>query len=430
MNKALSLRRLILLGAVAAASAAGGVVGGPTPEEALATAGGGGSPAATGPAARAPRLDARAWVLIDARDGEVLASENASVRMPVASTTKLMTAYVALRELPLARRVRAAPYTPLYAESLLGLRPGQRISVRDLLYGLILRSGNDAAYDLAIAAAGSEDRFVGLMNRYAAALGLSDTHYANPIGLDEVGNYSSAYDLTALGRRLLRIPAFAKIAASRRAVLRSLRPARRIATRNDLLYRLRWANGIKTGYTLGAGYVLVGAGRLDGVQLISAVLGTPSEAARDEETEELLTYGFSLHQHELPIRKGQVLAEPSIRYSGGNLPLRATRTVAIGVRRSQRLRVSVRAAEEVEGPVRRGAVLGRAAVLVDGIRAATVPLRAARAVPEATAFERARSVVAGSAGWLVLAVFAILLVAGILRRRRRRRPRRRERSTQ
>ena len=103
-----------------------------------------------------------------------------------------MTAYVVLHELPLDRIVRAAPYEAEYGESLLGLRPGQRISVRDLLYGLILRSGNDAAYDLALAAAGSEQRFVAEMNRYAAALGLTDTHYANPIGLDQRGNYSSA----------------------------------------------------------------------------------------------------------------------------------------------------------------------------------------------------------------------------------------------
>ncbi|HEU5142067.1 MAG TPA: D-alanyl-D-alanine carboxypeptidase family protein, partial [Solirubrobacterales bacterium] len=370
------------------------------------------------PAAEAPMLDARAWALIDARDGEVLAAHAADERLPVASTTKLMTAYVALKELPLRKRISAAPYTPTTAESLLELRPGERISVRDLLYGLILRSGNDAAYDLALAAAGSEDRFVAEMNRYAAALGLADTHYANPIGLDEAGNYSSAYDLTALARRLLAIRAFAKISASRHAVLRSLRPPRRIDTRVDLLYELPWANGVKTGYTLGAGYVLVGAGRLDGVQLISAVLGAESEASRDAETEELLTYGFSLHRRELPVRKRQVLAEPSIRWSGGELPLRAARTVAIGVRRGQRLTVAVRAPDEVEGPLRSGAVLGRATVLVDGMRAATVPLLAAHEVPEATDLERLRSTVIDNALWPLLAVFAILMLVGYLRRRR------------
>lgn len=374
---------------------------------------------ASATAAPPPDLEARAWALIDARSGDVLAAHAGDERLPVASTTKLMTAYVALKELPLRKRVRAAPYTPLYAESLLNLRPGQRISVRDLVYGLILRSGNDAAYDLALAAAGSEDRFVAEMNRYAAALGLADTHYANPIGLDEAGNYSSAYDLTALGRRLMAMPVFAKIAAARHAVLRSLRPPRRIASRVDLLYRLPWANGIKTGYTLGAGYVLVGAGRLDGVQLISAVLGAESEAARDAETEELLTYGFSLHRRELPVRRRQVLAEPSIRWSGGELPLRAARTVAIGVRRGQRLTVAVRAPQEVEGPLRRGAVLGRATVLVDGMRAATVPLLAAHEVPEATDLERVRSAFADNVVWLLLAVFAILVLVGYLRRGRR-----------
>jgi D-alanyl-D-alanine carboxypeptidase (penicillin-binding protein 5/6) len=414
-----ALRRLILLAALAAASAAGGAVGGPTPEDALATGGGGGSPAATGPAARAPDIDARAWALIDGRSGEVLAAKAADERLPIASTTKLMTAYVALKELPLRRRVSAAPYMALTAESLLGLRPGEQISVRDLLYGLILRSGNDAAYDLALAAAGSEAGFVAEMNRYAAALGLSDTHYANPIGLDEPGNYSSAYDLTALARRLLAIPAFARIAASRQATLRSLRPPRRIDTRVDLLYELPWATGVKTGYTLGAGYVLVGAGRLDGVQLISAVLGTESEAARDEESEELLTYGFSLHRHEVPVRKGEPLATPAVRWTDGELPLRAARGVAIGVRRDQRLAVAVEAPSEVEGPLRRGTVLGQATVSLDGTRVARVPLRAARSVSAASTLDKARDLVGDNIGWLLLTVSAILVAAVFLGRRRR-----------
>lgn len=349
----------------------------------------------------------------------MLASDDASVRLPIASTTKLMTAYVALKELPLRKVVRAADYGDGYEESLLGLRPGQRISVRDLLYGLILRSGNDAAYDLALAAAGSEARFVRQMNLRAAALGLTDTHYANPIGLDEAGNYSSAYDLTALGRRLLDIPVFARIAATRRTVLRSLRPRRSIVTRNDLLLQEPWATGIKTGFTSEAGYVLVGAGRRDGTELISAVLGTPSEEARNAESERLLEYGFSLYRRRLPIRAGAALAEPAVRYTDEELPLRAARTVAMGVRRGQRLRVVVRAPEEVEGPLRRGARLGRATVLVDGLTVASVPLRAGRAVPEASAWERLRGVLVDNALWLALALFAILVAAAIGRRRKR-----------
>ena len=236
-----------------------------------------------------------------------------------------MTAYVALQELPLTKIVRAAPYDPIYGESLLNLRVGQTISVRDLLYGLILRSGNDAAYDLARAAAGSEDAFVHQMNLRAAALGLSDTHYANPIGLDEAGNYSSAADLATLTAHLLREPVFAKIAASKQARLRSLRPPRRITTINELLYLEPWVTGVKTGHTFDAGYVLVASGRRKGVDLISVALGAPTEEARYAANLELLEYGFSQYKRRHPIRAGEDLANPAIRYSGGELPLRAAR---------------------------------------------------------------------------------------------------------
>jgi serine-type D-Ala-D-Ala carboxypeptidase (penicillin-binding protein 5/6) len=407
----------LLLAGVGALSA-GGAVGGTIPEEALATAGDGGSPAATGPAAKAvaPQLEARAWTLIDARTSDVLASHAATRRLSIASATKLMTAYVALRELPLGRIVRAAPYDAIYGESLLELRPEEKVSVRDLLHGLILRSGNDAAYDLALAVAGSEGAFVRQMNLRAAALGLSDTHYANPIGLDQAGNYSSARDLATLGRRLLRIPAFARIADSASARLRSLRPPRRIETLNDLLLRVPWATGIKTGHTFGADYVLIGSGERKGVELISAVLGAPSETARDLETLRLLEYGFSRYEERVPIRAGQELASAAIRYSGGELALRAARTVSIGVRRDQRLSVTVRAPAEVEGPIRRGARRGMATVFVDGRRASSVPLRSGRAVPEASAFDRARSFATDNAIAIGLALSAILMGMAVLRR--------------
>lgn len=366
--------------------------------------------------AKGPAIEARAWAVVDARTGAVLASHAGERRLPIASTTKLMTAYVALQELPLDKIVRAAPYTPIYGESLLELRPGQRISVRDLLYGLILRSGNDAAYTLAVAAAGSEARFVRQMNQRAAALGLADTHYANPIGLDDPGNYSSARDLATLTQRLLRIPAFARIADSRSAVLRSLRPPRRIDTLNDLLLLAPWATGVKTGHTFGAGYVLVGSGERKGVELISSVIGTWTESQRDLESIRLLEYGFSQYRRSVPIRAGETLARPSIRYEDGELPLRAAGSVAVGLRQDQRLSVAVRAPGEVEGPLRRRAKLGTATVYVDGLRAAAVPLRAARAVPEASTFDRVQSFVGADAILIVIAVCVILIGAVLLRR--------------
>jgi serine-type D-Ala-D-Ala carboxypeptidase (penicillin-binding protein 5/6) len=365
--------------------------------------------------AAAPQLQSRSWGVIDARSGDVLASHALDEQLPIASTTKLMTAYVAMKEMPLDKIVRAAPYEAEYGESLMGLRAGQRISVRDLLYGLILLSGNDAAHTLAVAAAGSEDRFVAQMNRYAAALGLSHTHYANPIGLDEKGNYSSAGDLMTLTRRLLQEPAFAKISDSRSAVLRSVHPRRRIESINELLQMAPWVTGVKTGHTFGALYVLVGSGRRHGISLISTVVGAWTDEERFDGNLALLEWGFSRYRQKLPIRRGQDLADPEIRYSGGQLPLRAERSLAVGVRRGQQLRVRVNAPQEVEGPLRRGAKLGRASVFVEGRRVGSVSLRAGRAVEEASAFDRTRAFFADNWIPIALGAFVILIIALILR---------------
>jgi D-alanyl-D-alanine carboxypeptidase (penicillin-binding protein 5/6) len=366
--------------------------------------------------AKGPQIEARSWALIDARSGDVLISHAAKRHLSIASTTKLMTAYVVLHELPLDRMVRAAPYEAEYGESLLGLRPGQRISVRDLLYGLILRSGNDAAYDLALAAAGSEQHFVAEMNRYAAALGLADTHYANPIGLDQRGNYSSAADLATLTRHLLAIPAFARIADARSAVLRSVHPQRRITTINELLRMAPWVTGVKTGHTFGALYVLVGSGQRRGVKLISVAVGAPTDEDRFGDNIDLLDYGFSLYRRRVPIKAGAALAEPTIRYSGGELPLRAARSVAVGLRQDQRMSVVVSAPDEVEGPIERGAALGHASVYVDGRRSASVPLRTAHSVAEASLLERAGSFLDDEKIPVGVALCVILIGAVLLRR--------------
>jgi D-alanyl-D-alanine carboxypeptidase (penicillin-binding protein 5/6) len=368
-----------------------------------------------------PQLAARAWGVIDARTGDILTSHAGNRELPIASTTKLMTAYVAMREMPLDRIVRAQPYRPEYGESLMGLRAGERISVRDLLYGLILRSGNDAAHTLAIAAAGSERRFVAEMNRYAAALGLSHTHYANPVGLDEEGNYSSAFDLMTLTRHLLGEPAFAKIADSRSAVLRSVHPPRRIATINELLLMAPWVTGVKTGHTFGALYVLVGSGQRRGASLISAVVGTWTDEERFDDSLALLEWGFSQYRQRLPVRRGQNLAEPEIRYSGGRLPLRAEHSLQVGVRRGQQLDLRVQAPQEVEGPLQRGARLGRANVFVDARKVGSVALRAGREVPQAGLFDRARASVADNLLPIGIAAFVILMIAVMLLRRPARR---------
>jgi D-alanyl-D-alanine carboxypeptidase (penicillin-binding protein 5/6) len=368
-------------------------------------------------------IESKAWIVVDARTGDVIASRAAEERLAIASTTKLMTAYVAMRKLSPDEVVRAAPYEAIYGESLMGLEPGERVSVRDLLAGLMLVSGNDAAHTLAVATAGSEERFVGQMNRYAAALGLADTHYANSIGLDEPGNYSTAADLATLTRRLLQDPAFAKIVDSEEIQLRSLRPPRRIENSNYLLATAPWVTGVKTGHTFDAGYVLVASGARRGVSLVSVTLGEPTEEARFASSLELLEFGFSQYSRRLPVRAGKDMAEPEIRFSGGQLPLQAERSLQVGLRRDQRLDLRVSAPEEVEGPIRKGAKLGRATVFVDGRQVGSVPLRASRAVPEASTLDKARTFVSDNLIPIGIAAFVILMIAvtllrGLTRRER------------
>jgi D-alanyl-D-alanine carboxypeptidase (penicillin-binding protein 5/6) len=378
------------------------------------------APAAAKPAAppAPPNLDARAWILIDARTGDVLDAHAPARELPIASTTKLMTAHLALEQLRLSKRVVMAPYSAIPGESLLGIQAGTRISVHDLLYSLILESANDSAYTLSRAIAHSEPRFVGEMNRAAAALGLADTHYENPIGLDAAGNYSSARDLATLSRDLLHNRVFARIADTTKTVLHSLHPPPTIYTRNTLLLREPWVTGVKTGHTLGAGYVLVGSARKAGTDLISVVLGADSETERDLDSLRLLDYGFAQYRPHRAIRPREQLAQPSIRYSGGMLPLVASRPVVLGTRRGQQVLVSVQAPGEVTGPLPRGRRLGRATVTVDGRQAAVVPLLTSRSIPAASTFDKLRSNAILVAALLVALLFVILLVTVLLRRRR------------
>jgi serine-type D-Ala-D-Ala carboxypeptidase (penicillin-binding protein 5/6) len=364
--------------------------------------------------AKGPQVLAKSWALIDGRTGEVLTSHAGDERRLIASTTKLMTAYVAMKELPLAKVVKAQPYEYEYGESVMGLDAGEKISVHDLLYGLILLSAGDAANTLAIDSAGSVKKFVAQMNRYAAALGLTNTHYANPVGLDQKGNYSSALDLATLTMELERIPAFAKIADAREATLKSLHPHRHIKSINELLEMAPWVTGVKTGHTWKAGYVLVGSGERHGVHLISVAIDAPTDETRFSDNLELLEWGFRQYHRGVALPKGKELASPSIRYSGGELPLRTGHSLRVRMRQGQKVSVEVDAPGQVTGPIRRGARLGTATVSVDGLRAGTVPLLASRAVPAASGFDKARGFVSEHPIPLAVAACVILIAAMLL----------------
>jgi serine-type D-Ala-D-Ala carboxypeptidase (penicillin-binding protein 5/6) len=359
-----------------------------------------------------PQLDARTWILVDPRDGEVLAAKSPHKSRAIASATKLMTAYVALKKLKPSRTLRAAPYNAAPIESVLGLRTGEQMRVRDLLYGLLMVSGNDAAVTLATGAAGSVPRFVEQMNRQAAALGLESTSYTNPVGLDDPGNYSSAADLVTLATEALENPLLARIADTTTTTLRSGDRPRRLTTRNTLLLEDPTVDGLKTGRTQNAGYVLVGSATRDGTQLVSAVLGAPSEAARDAETQELLEYGFSLYKPSTPVTRGEELADPDLDYRDETLPLVASRAIEVSARGSQAVETSVKAPDELSGDIEEGEKLGSVAVTVDGRPAGSSPLVAARSVDAATLTDKVVAQVQNPV--ILLPLGGIVILVGLL----------------
>jgi D-alanyl-D-alanine carboxypeptidase (penicillin-binding protein 5/6) len=361
-----------------------------------------------------PQVLAKSWSLIDGRTGEVLTSHAGNERRLIASTTKLMTAYVAMKDLPLGKIVEAQPYEYEYGESVMGLQAGEKISVRDLLYGLIMLSAGDAAHTLAIESAGSVKKFVGQMNKYAAALGLTNTNYENPIGLDSKKNYSSALDLAALTEELEKDPVFAKLADTRETTLRSLHPPRKIKSINELLEMAPWVTGVKTGHTWKAGYVLVGSGSRHGIRLIAVDIDAPTDETRFSDAFELLEWGFRQYHGRKALKKGEELASPAIKYSGGELPLVAGHSLKVAMRAGQQAEVEVDAPAKVSGPIQRGAQLGTATVSVAGLRAGTVPLLASRSIPAAGAFDKARGFVGENPVTLALAACAILVAAILL----------------
>lgn len=375
-----------------------------------------GAPASAGAAER-PDLSAPAAILVDARDGHVLYRRDPAQERPIASATKLMTALVALDELSLGREVRAVPYDPAPAESRIDLRTGERMSVADLLRALLLESANDAAETLAVRAAGSVDRFVRRMNERAREIGLGHTSFANPVGLDSPGAHSTALDLSRLARRVLQNDFLAATVDMPRARLLSGARPRILANRNRLVREVGWVDGVKTGRTAEAGYVLVGSTSRRGARLVSVVLGAPTEAARDADTLRLLRYGLAQYRRARPVRAGATLSTASVEYFGGReVRLVPVRPVSVTVRRGQRLRTVVRAPEQVTGPVPAGARVGTVTVYREGRRVRSVPVVTAASVPEAGLLRKAWSLI-----WSPIPVLAALGIAVwlIVRRRRR-----------
>ena len=385
--------------------------------------------AVAAPAAGPPQIGAPSAIAVEISTGDVAYERRSDQRRPIASVTKLMTALLTLEERKLSDRVRAVDYRAAAVESKAGLRAGEVLTVSDMLRALLLASANDAAASLAEDVGGSRRAFVRRMNRRARMLGLRSTRFADPIGLDP-GNRSSARDLVGLTLQLRRFPFFKRSVDRSAATLESGDRPRSLLNRNTLLRAQPWVNGVKTGHTNRAGYVLVGSATRRGVTVVTVVLGTPSEAARNADTLALLRYGLSRYSRRLAVRRGAVLARAPIRYRrGAELDLVAARTVRRVVRRGQKPRVRVvSAAEEIEGPIRKGQRLGTAEVLVGSARVGTVPLVAAAAVPAASAVQRTKDVATRPLGFALAVVLIGASVSLLVRRRTlsNRRPRRSE----
>ena len=370
-------------------------------------------------ARRPPLIHASAAAVYEPVTGDMVFAYHADARRAIASTTKLMTAYVVLNREPLGRVFTAPGYSPSFSdESLIHLRAGERMTVADLLRGMLLASGNDAAMDVAVNTSGSVGAFVAQMNRATRGLGLDHTHYTNPIGLDSAGNYSSASDLVRLATVLRGRAWFARTVDRGSAVLHSNLGAHGISNLNDLVRHVGFVNGIKTGHTPSAGYCLIGSATRNGVTMISAVLGDPSAYARNADTLALLRFGLSRYRSYTAFGTADVLATAKVRYresdTVGLVPARAFSTV---VRRGERQpQLVIHAPKKLTGPLPAGRKIGYVGVVYRGRVIARVPLLTRSKVPEVGPIQRAVTFIARP-GTLAVALLLALAILLIVRRR-------------
>jgi serine-type D-Ala-D-Ala carboxypeptidase (penicillin-binding protein 5/6) len=367
------------------------------------------SAAAATPPPRVPTADSA--IVVDARDGTVMFAKRPDAERSIASTTKLMTALLALEKADPNDVFTAPAYNAQPAESRINLREGERMTVKDLLQALLLESANDAAVALAENISGSRQAFVDEMNARAQELGLDHTSYANPIGLDQAGNYSSAHDLATLARTLLRNRRFARIVDMPSATLESgIRP-RTVRNRNDLVGQYPWVDGVKTGYTLNAGNVLVGAAaRGPRARVVSVVLGEPTEAARDADTLTLLRWGLGQFHRVRVVDRRRRIATADVEHRDETAGLVPRRGVVLTVRDGQRLRRRVNAPDELEGPLAAGERVGSVTVLVDGRPVRRVALVTAAEVPGAGPLR----VLMSDLGVPLTVLIALLIVVAVI----------------
>ena len=347
------------------------------------------------PLEQAPVLDAKSYLLYDFSSNQILASHNADERMEPASLTKLMTAYLtfsAIRQgkLNLNQSLTVPMDAPRITngESRMLLKPGQTVTVDELLHGLIVQSGNDAANLLAIEVGGTEAQFVAMMNKEAQRLGMKNTHFANPVGMPDAGHYSTAYDLAILAAAVVRdFPEYYPIFKLREYTFNNVSQA----NRTRLLWLDPYADGMKTGHTETAGFCLVGSALRDKRRLISVVLGAASDSERASDSQKLLNYGFQsfdavrLYQNSQPVIHVRVW-----KGTESHVDLGFRQDLALTIPKGQfaQLKASVETHQPIIAPIESGQQLGILRLTLAGKPYAQFPLLALDSVAQANVFSR------------------------------------------
>ena len=311
----------------------------------------------------APQIGAESYLVIDAATGDVLASENARMRLPPASLTKIMTSYIIADEIEQGRitlddRVPISVKAWRMEGSRMFVREGTEVSVADLLRGIVIQSGNDASVAMAEYIAGDEEAFAGLMTQTAKSLGMNNTNFMNATGLPDEMHYTTAEDLAILTRALInRFPEHYAIYSEKYFSYNDIRQA----NRNALLWRDDSVDGVKTGHTQAAGYCLVASAMENDTRLISVVMGARDERTRAAESQKLLNYGFRYYETVNLYAAGASLKRVRV-WSGLHESLEVglddaiTLTIPRGGR--DQLKAEINLQDVIEAPIERGQTLG------------------------------------------------------------------------
>lgn len=347
------------------------------------------------PIPAAPKLQASGYLLVDATNGEILVEHNAEEPLPPASLTKMMTAYIAEREITEGRmsfddQVPVSVKAWKTGGSRMFIREGTEVRLEDLLRGIIIQSGNDASVAVAEYIAGSEDVFADVMNQTAISLGMTNTQFKNATGLPQEGHYTTAKDLSILAARIIQdFPDTYPIYEEKNFTYNGIKQA----NRNSLLFRDPTVDGLKTGHTEEAGYCLVASAERDGFRLISVVMGTASEKAREQETTKLLQYGFRYFSGKTLFTAGEPLPESARKVWFGEMEsvdLAPTEPlyVTLPLGRESAIQATLDAPDTLDAPLEAGAVVGTVKIMLGERVLAESPVAVAEAVPEGGLFKR------------------------------------------